>query len=88
MPGTFHENTASQRFFLRRKTTDASNNKPKMPKVALIGSGNWGSAIATKIGVNVLDESKGFDKGEATLPLPPAGSHRPQSRPPPCLQRC
>jgi len=30
-------------------------------KVALIGSGNWGSAIATKIGKNVLDESKGFD---------------------------
>jgi len=30
-------------------------------KVALIGSGNWGSAIATKIGVNVLDAAKGFD---------------------------
>jgi len=30
-------------------------------KVALIGSGNWGSAIATKLGKNVLDSSKGFD---------------------------
>merc|ERR1719382_1294011 len=29
-------------------------------KVALIGSGNWGSAIATKIGVNVL-ESDAFE---------------------------
>ena len=30
-------------------------------KVALVGSGNWGSAIATKLGKNVLDASKGFD---------------------------
>jgi len=30
-------------------------------KVALVGSGNWGSAIATKLGKNVLDPSKGFD---------------------------
>jgi len=33
-----------------------------MPKkVCLVGSGNWGSAIATKIGKNALDASKGFD---------------------------
>lgn len=32
-----------------------------MEKVALIGSGNWGSAIATKLGRNVLDPAKGFD---------------------------
>ena len=32
-----------------------------MRQVALIGSGNWGSAIATKIGVNIADSSKGFD---------------------------
>ena len=31
-------------------------------KVALVGSGNWGSAIATKIGVNVLANDM-FDKG-------------------------
>ena len=30
-------------------------------KVALIGSGNWGSAIATKIGKNVLDKPDMFD---------------------------
>ena len=30
-------------------------------KVALIGSGNWGSAIATKIGKNVLENDM-FDK--------------------------
>ena len=30
-------------------------------KVALVGSGNWGSAIATKIGLNVLSNSL-FDK--------------------------
>jgi len=30
-------------------------------KVALIGSGNWGSAIATKLGKNALDPAKGFD---------------------------
>lgn len=30
-------------------------------KVALIGSGNWGSAIATKIGINVLKDDM-FDK--------------------------
>ena len=28
--------------------------------VALIGSGNWGSAIATKMGLNVLDAANGF----------------------------
>ena len=30
-------------------------------QVALIGSGNWGSAIATKLGVNVLKPENGFD---------------------------
>ena len=31
-------------------------------KVCFVGSGNWGSAIATKIGVNVLANDM-FDKG-------------------------
>jgi len=31
-------------------------------KVALVGSGNWGSAIATKIGLNVLANPDMFDK--------------------------
>ena len=31
-------------------------------KVALVGSGNWGSAIATKIGINVLANDL-FDNG-------------------------
>ena len=57
-----------------------------MPKVALIGSGNWGSAIATKIGLNVLDESKGFDKGKATLPAA-RDSHATTFPAAPCLQR-
>jgi hypothetical protein len=32
-------------------------------KVALIGSGNWGSAIATKLGKNVLEKDD-FDSGK------------------------
>tara|TARA_B100000795_G_scaffold208793_1_gene162290 strand:- start:404 stop:529 length:126 start_codon:yes stop_codon:yes gene_type:complete len=35
-----------------------------LEKVALVGSGNWGSAIATKIGLNVLSNEM-FDKGNA-----------------------
>ena len=35
-----------------------------LEKVALVGSGNWGSAIATKIGLNVLANDM-FDKGSA-----------------------
>ena len=37
---------------------------PSLEKVALVGSGNWGSAIATKIGLNVLANDM-FDKGSA-----------------------
>ena len=35
-----------------------------LEKVALVGSGNWSSAIATKIGLNVLANDM-FDKGSA-----------------------
>ena len=38
-----------------------------LEKVALVGSGNWGSAIATKIGLNVLANDM-FDKGKSTPP--------------------
>ena len=38
---------------------DPRNTMPE--KVALIGSGNWGSAIATKLGKNALEKDM-FDK--------------------------
>ena len=38
-----------------------------LEKVALVGSGNWGSAIATKIGLNVLANDM-FDKGAPPRP--------------------
>ena len=44
--------------FSGAKTKSGSAGKEK---VALVGSGNWGSAIATKIGLNVLSNSL-FDK--------------------------
>ena len=43
-------------------------------KVALIGSGNWGSAIATKIGLNVLQKTDLFD-ASAPPRRPPAWQH-------------
>ena len=46
----------------RRSRTYIPATMPE--KVALIGSGNWGSAIATKIGKNVLENDM-FDKGAA-----------------------
>ena len=52
---------------IRHDQLHASEHRqqPSMPeKVALIGSGNWGSAIATKIGKNVLENDM-FDKGAA-----------------------
>ena len=47
--------------FSGAKTKSGSAGKEK---VALVGSGNWGSAIATKIGLNVLANDM-FDKGSA-----------------------
>ena len=47
---------------------------PSLEKVALVGSGNWGSAIATKIGLNVLANDM-FDKGSPS----PALTERPRA---------
>ena len=47
-----------------RETTAATHASMPLEKVALVGSGNWGSAIATKIGINVLANDM-FDKGSA-----------------------
>ena len=55
----------SPRVFLlsSRSRPDQKNLTPQImtEKVALIGSGNWGSAIATKLGVNALSNPM-FDK--------------------------
>ena len=45
----------------RKPAGRAFNGANAKEKVALVGSGNWGSAIATKIGLNVLSNSL-FDR--------------------------
>ena len=54
------------RFPFTQVPTPKQQSPRTMPteKVALVGSGNWGSAIATKIGINVLANDM-FDKGSA-----------------------
>lgn len=64
-------------------------------KVALIGSGNWGSAIATKMGINAA-ACGDFEDTIMMCATPPQGCcpkvavsrRRPPGRPPvsPCLQ--
>lgn len=41
---------------------------PAKEKVALIGSGNWGSAIATKMGINTARLPEMFEAGAQRKP--------------------
>ena len=56
----------------RRSRTYIPATMPE--KVALIGSGNWGSAIATKIGVNA-SACADFDDKARRPPLRPRAPH-------------